>query len=89
MNESGIKTMIVSCNEQMGADFIGRIITADTVTELENMGVDACGENGEFHTLVLDCPLFNNELSVEVTGRQCHENYWFGMLQLKDIHQPA
>ena len=89
MIESGIRTMIVSCNEQMGADFIGRLLTPDTVTELENMGIDACGENGEFHTLVLDCPLFNNEVNVEVTGKQCHEHYWFGILQLKDIHQPA
>ncbi|MFD0962904.1 Dph6-related ATP pyrophosphatase [Pseudofulvibacter geojedonensis] len=22
------------------------------------MGIDCCGENGEYHTLVVDCPLF-------------------------------
>ena len=66
MLEAGIETMIVSCNETMGERFIGKIITPGLVDELESMGIDACGENGEFHTLVLDCPLFTKRISVSV-----------------------
>ncbi len=82
MLNSGIETMIVSCNETMGERFLGKIITEELVTELESLGVDACGENGEFHTLVLNCPLFKHKISVEVIARLKHEKYWFTELGL-------
>ncbi|GEO08517.1 diphthine--ammonia ligase [Segetibacter aerophilus] len=82
MLASGIETMIVSCNETMGERFLGRIITPTLVDELEALGIDACGENGEYHTLVLDCPLFNNRLSVVVEEKTLHENFWFCSLKL-------
>jgi len=80
MLESGIETMIVSCNEVMGERFIGKIISASLADELESMGIDACGENGEFHTLVLDCPLFNHRIDVSVVKTLYHEGYWFARL---------
>ena len=81
MLETGIDAMIVSCNEKLGERFIGRLITADLVNELEAMDIDPCGENGEYHTLVLDCPLFNSPVDVFVTEKLKHEAYWFAKLQ--------
>ncbi len=78
MLEAGIETMIVSCNETMGERFIGQLITPELVDELEALGIDACGENGEYHTLVLDCPLFSSGINVTVTEKLLHGNYWFG-----------
>lgn len=83
MLEAGIETMIVSCNETMGERFIGEIITPSLVDELELLGIDACGENGEYHTLVLDCPLFSSGINVSVGEKLKHEGYWFGKLELK------
>jgi uncharacterized protein (TIGR00290 family) len=80
MLEAGIETMIVSCNEVMGEKFIGRIITPDLVDELEALGIDACGENGEYHTLVMDCPLFSSSIDVAVKKKLKHEGYWFSEL---------
>ncbi|MBL7732633.1 MAG: diphthine--ammonia ligase [Chitinophagaceae bacterium] len=80
MLESGIETIIVSCNEAMGERFIGRTITAELVAELEVMGIDPCGENGEYHTLVLNCPLFNKRINVSVLETIRHEQYWFARL---------
>ena len=82
MLTSGIKTMIVSCNEVMGERFLGRVLTAELLDELESLGVDACGENGEYHTLVLDCPLFSTAINVTATGSIKHDNYWFTHLEL-------
>src|SRR3954462_14151759 len=48
MLKSGIDTIIVSCNETMGKDFLGKTLTPDLIDELEQMGIDACGENGEY-----------------------------------------
>jgi uncharacterized protein (TIGR00290 family) len=80
MLESGIETIIVSCNEVMGERFIGKPITASLVDELESMGIDACGENGEFHTLVLDCPLYKYRINISVLKTVYHEGYWFAEL---------
>lgn len=81
--EAGIDTMIVSCNEAMGERFIGRHIDPALVVELESIGIDPCGENGEYHTLVLDCPLFDSPIDVTVTNTVHHENYWFSHLELR------
>lgn len=82
MLNSGIETMIVSCNEVMGEKYLGKVLTEDLVNELETLGIDACGENGEFHTLVLNCPLFKSSIKVEVKDKVKHENYWFCTLVL-------
>jgi uncharacterized protein (TIGR00290 family) len=82
MLETGIASIIVSCNELMGEKFIGRPITSGLINELEMLGIDPCGENGEYHTLVLDCPLFSSALNVAITEKMCHNNYWFGKLEL-------
>jgi diphthine-ammonia ligase len=79
---AGIETIIVSCNTVMGERFLGKMITPELVDELEALGVDACGENGEFHTLVLNCPLFSNPLAVKITQTLLHEDYWFSELVL-------
>ena len=83
MLEAGIETMIVSCNETMGERFIGQIITPPLVNDLEAMGIDACGENGEFHTLVLNCPLFKERINVFVAAKLLHKDYWFASLELQ------
>lgn len=81
MLQSGIETMIVSCNETLGERFLGRIMTPELGDELESMGIDPCGENGEYHTLVLDCPLFADRIHASVVGTVNHGNYWFAQLQ--------
>ncbi len=82
MLNSGIRTMIVSCNEVMGVSFIGKTLTPSLIDELEVLGVDACGENGEFHTLVYDCPLFHKPLQIEVKQALQHDQYYFSELIL-------
>lgn len=82
MLEAGIETIIVSCNEIMGEQFIGKTITAELVDELEAIGIDACGENGEYHTLVLDGPLFSKRINAEVVNVLHHGEYWFGELKM-------
>jgi len=77
MLDAGIESMIVSCNSAMGEKFLGRMITPDLVAELETIGVDVCGENGEFHTVVINCPLFNKEIVLPSYKSILHDSYWF------------
>lgn len=77
MLEQGIETMIVSCNLEMGESYLGKLLTKELAFELEQKGIDPCGENGEFHTLVLNCPLFQNRIQLPNLEVKTYENYCF------------
>ena len=36
------------------------------IEELEEMGIDCCGENGEYHSFVYDGPIFESPISFEI-----------------------
>lgn len=64
--EAGIDARIVSCRaDVMDKSFLGRPLTFELALELESMGIDACGENGEFHTVVVNGPMFRLGLELE------------------------
>jgi diphthine-ammonia ligase len=77
MIDSGIEAVIVSCNTQLGESYLGRTITYELADEMEKAGIDACGENGEFHTLVVNCPLFSKPVQLPESGKVLHKSYWF------------
>ncbi len=83
MIDSGLEAMIVSCNQVLGPDFLGRFIDEAILTEFETLGIDACGENGEFHTLVVNAPFFKNRIEVEIEEKVVSSNYNFANLVLK------
>lgn len=43
-------------------EMLGRRLDPSLVRELERHGVDPCGENGEYHTVVTNAPLFRRPL---------------------------
>ncbi len=80
MLAAGIETIIVSCNTIMGEAFLGKTLTPALIETLVSLGVDACGENGEFHTLVTNCPLFNKGIEITIKEKVLHEDYWFAVM---------
>ncbi|AUP80834.1 Dph6-related ATP pyrophosphatase [Flavivirga eckloniae] len=84
MIDTGLEAIIVSCNQDLGAEFLGRTIDASIIETFESMGVDACGENGEYHTLVVNAPFFKNRIHVEVIKKSVSSNYNFAELGLVD-----
>jgi diphthine-ammonia ligase len=77
MISSGIESIIVSCNTLLGEEFLGKTINENLVHVLEDKGVDVCGENGEFHTVVTNCPLFKNKIVLPSFTKIKHEEFWF------------
>jgi diphthamide synthase (EF-2-diphthine--ammonia ligase) len=62
----GIDAVCVCVNTRyLPATFCGRRYDADFVAALPP-GVDACGENGEFHTFVTDAPRFRRPVTARV-----------------------
>jgi len=46
----------------LGGQFVGRVIDEEFLSELPPT-VDACGENGEFHSFVYDGPIFREKIA--------------------------
>jgi uncharacterized protein (TIGR00290 family) len=44
--------------------WLGRRLTVDLLDDIKAAGIDPCGEHGEYHTVVLDAPLFSAPLQV-------------------------
>ena len=77
MIDNDIQTMIVSCNTQMGEKYLGKIMTKQLAKELLSIGIDPCGENGEFHTMVIDCPLFSKPINLPSFTTKTYNDYCF------------
>ena len=72
--ELGFKTIVVCVNDQfLDKSFCGRIINEDFINDLP-ANVDACGENGEFHTFVFDGPLFTQPVDL-IKGEIVYKTY--------------
>jgi len=62
----GYIAVVVTVNLAMGMreDDLGRTMTHEYVEELLARGIDPCGESGEFHTMVVDGPIFKHAVTV-------------------------
>ena len=54
--------------------FLGRSINQEFIAELESLNVDTCGENGVYHTLVIDTLIFT-KITIDVVGKEKSSNY--------------
>lgn len=83
----GFTTVIVTVNLSLGMreDDLGRTFTHEFVKELEARGIDPCGEGGEFHTTVIDGPLFKHPIPVRKGEIIKNGEYSFLPLELDQI----
>jgi diphthine-ammonia ligase len=74
---SGFKSVIVSCKSDiMGEEFIGRCIDEKLLAELKKKNICPCGENGEFHTFVIDGPIFKNRIEITESRSILKKGFW-------------
>ncbi|OHX10901.1 adenosine nucleotide hydrolase [Chromobacterium sphagni] len=63
--DAGFVARIVMVNAALVADkWLGRVFDRGLIDEMLAEGIDPCGEAGEFHTLVVDGPLFVHPLAL-------------------------
>ena len=75
---AGFRATVVAVREgALSPQLLGRTIDAALVEEIERAGADAAGENGEYHSLVLDGPIFRRPLAVEPGERILRDGVWF------------
>jgi uncharacterized protein (TIGR00290 family) len=62
---SGSRAVIVTARaEHLDHTWLGRTLSLDMMIEFERLAVDPCGERGEYHTVVVDAPVFSAPLSL-------------------------
>jgi diphthine-ammonia ligase len=67
--DAGFVSVVVAVKKDLlGPEFLGRVIARDFLADVAALdrGITPCGEAGEFHSLVVDGPLFRQRL--ELTG---------------------
>jgi uncharacterized protein (TIGR00290 family) len=80
MLDAGFEIAIVSTNNRlMGREWLGRRIDRRFIRDLyvHDPSIDPCGENGEFHTVVTDGPIFHKKISITKTDPVLKDDYWF------------
>ena len=65
----GYQALIVVVKKSiLPSSFVGRIYNESLISELDALGVDPCAEDGEFHTFVVDGPLFRHRVQFNADG---------------------
>lgn len=80
----GFHSVIVTVNLKLGmrVEDLGKTLTLEYIQELEDRGIDPCGEGGEFHTTVINGPIFNKAIPIRHGEIVYHEEYAFLPLEL-------
>jgi diphthine-ammonia ligase len=87
---AGFKSVVITVKADLiGKEFLGRILDKKFITDIAKLNKDItpCGEAGEFHTLVIDGPIFKKRLELtktEIVSRGEHHFLEILETKLKD-----
>jgi hypothetical protein len=74
---SGAEAVIVTSRaERLDRSWLGRTLSIDMLGDFDRLAVDPCGENGEYHTVVTNSPLFREPLRLEFGGQVSRSGCW-------------
>lgn len=70
-------------------DWIGKELNENSLDQLRTInaetGLDICGEEGEYHTLVIDCPLFKKSIHIDRYSRQKKDSLMYIDIEKVDL----
>ena len=74
---TGADARLVTVREGVvDSSWLGRRLTLELLDDIRALGIDACGELGEYHTVVLDAPLYSSPLAVTWGKRILRSGCW-------------
>ncbi|MFC1786819.1 diphthine--ammonia ligase [Halobacteriota archaeon] len=75
--DTGFDSIIVAIKAEILSDeWLGKKVDKDLIEELKDRKIDPCGESGEYHTFVVDGPLFKKRLKIINSHEVLKERYW-------------
>ena len=82
--DCGIKTLVATVDtSQLSGDHCGQWYSHAFIDSLPE-NVDPCGEDGEFHTLVVEAPCFNGRLNIKVLEIERQARFHYQRYHLQD-----
>jgi diphthine-ammonia ligase len=83
---SGFEAVVVATQANLlGKDWLGRRLDKSFLKDVKLLkNVDVCGEKGEFHTIVIDGPIFKQKIDITKSNKIFREGYWF--LDIQDYN---
>ena len=76
--DAGFDTRIVAVQDgRLDPALLGRRLDAALIDEFRAAGIDLCGENGEYHSFVVNGPCFARPVAVRDGVREQRDGYWF------------
>ena len=92
IGRGGVARFVTVRPPLLDESWLGLTLDAPALRELQARGVDPCGEFGEYHTVVTDCPAFSSPLTLVPGERVMSGGCWaldFGLAAL-DVaaHEP-
>jgi uncharacterized protein (TIGR00290 family) len=74
---TGADARIVTVRDSvLDASWLGRRLTLDLLPELAAAGADACGEHGEYHTVMVNAPAFSSAIDLIALGHVSRHGCW-------------
>jgi len=78
----GFEAVIVATKANLlGEEWLGQRIDLDFIKHLDELkktkDITLCGEAGEYHTLVIDGPLFKKRMEILKTRKVFRDTHWF------------
>jgi len=68
--EAGFKATVVRIDySKLGTEWLGRVLDKQFYEDTLKIGIDPCGENGEYHTIVTDGPYFKKKIEILETQK--------------------
>ncbi len=76
--DAGFQAVIIGAQARViDAEWIGRRVDKDFIEYLKNKNICPCGEKGEYHTLVINGPIFNKKIEIIEARTIARDNHWF------------
>ena len=79
---SGFRSIFTCLGRQwFDEEWLGRELNKNSVKDLKALaketGMDPCGENGEYHTMTIDGPIFKEKVEISKFSKEKHNNRLF------------
>ncbi len=76
LGSGGHATIVAVDTSKLGAEFLGLELDAGVIARLEAAGADACGEEGEYHTMVTQASLFEHPVRLVWDGTEERDGHY-------------
>jgi diphthine-ammonia ligase len=74
----GFRAVIVAVRDEvLPPSLLGKEVDEEMLRGFASAGVDLAGENGEFHTFVVDGPIFSSPVEVDAGEQSLRDGVWF------------